>query len=339
MRLFTSLSTSFLLLALCLPGAAFAKIIDRTLVTVNDEVILDSDIDRFIAQARSKSFQELFGGIKEEQLKDRNAVLQILIDEKIINQQVKKLDLQAADQEVEGQIKAIEKRNNISRAQLSQRLASLGTTMDSYKDGIRRQIERRNLIDREIRPSLEVTEDQIKNYYARMGGAKEAEVQYHIAHIFIDAKKPGTKPKARADEIYKDVSKKPEEFAAFVKDLSDDTSSLDSGGDLGFFSPSSLVTEFRKIVPKTAVGQVTPPIKTAAGYHIVKVIEKRAGDFANLPPERKAEISNMMAGAEMERKMALWLERKKRDSHIRQFTTGDAKVELKKTEEKKTEAN
>jgi parvulin-like peptidyl-prolyl isomerase len=323
MRPFTSLCSLFLFF-LCLPNAFGSRIIDRTVVTVNDEVILESDIDRFIAQARSKSFQELFGGISEEQLKNREAVLQILIDEKIINQQVKKLELQAADQEVEGQIKAIEKRNNITRAQLTQRLQSLGTTMEAYKDGIRRQIERRNLIDREIRPTLEVTEDQIKNYYARTGGAKESEGQFRIAHIFIDGKKAGAK--ARAEQIYKEVAKAPETFAAVAKDVSDDTSTSESGGDLGFFSLSSLVTEFRKSVPKTEVGQVTAPIKTASGYHIVKVLERRAGDYANLPPERKAEISNQMAGAEMERKMALWLERKKRESHIRQFNAPEKKM-------------
>jgi parvulin-like peptidyl-prolyl isomerase len=328
MRPFTSRSISHFLPLIALlflrHPASLARVLDRTLVTVNDEVILESDIDRFITHAKSKAFQELFGGIKEEQLKDRGAVLQILIDEKIINQQVKKLDLLATDQEVEGQIKAIEKRNNISRSQLSTRLQQLGTTMDEYKQGIRRQIERRNLIEREIRPTLEVTEDQIKNYYARMGGAKESEVQYHIAHILIEAKKPGAK--ARAEQIHKDVSQKPETFAAAAKDFSDDTSTLENGGDLGFFSLSSLVNEFRKAVPKTPVGQITAPIKTAAGFHIVKVIEKRTGDFANLPPERKAEISNMMAGAEMERKMALWLERKKRESHIREFTAATAKT-------------
>jgi len=323
MKLFTSLSISFFLLAASLGFAA--KTIDRTLVTVNDEVILESDIDRFIKNAKSKSFQELFGGLKEEQLRDRNAVLQILIDEKIINQQVKKLELQASDQEVDGQIKAIEKRNGITRAQLGTRLSQLGSSMDEYKDGIRRQIERRNLIEREIRPTLEVNEDTIKNYYARMGGTKDSEVQFRIAHIFIDGKK--AKAKARADEVYKEVSAKPEDFAAVVKDVSDDSSTLETGGDLGFFSVSSLVSEFRKSVPKTQVGQVTAPIKTAAGYHIVKVLEKKTGDFSNLSPERKAEIGNIVAGTEMERKMALWLERKKRESHIRQFNAPPKKTD------------
>jgi parvulin-like peptidyl-prolyl isomerase len=327
MRPFTSPLISFLFLISASQPALASKVIDRTVVTVNDEVILESDIDRFVTQAKSKSFQELFGGIKEEQIRDRNAVLQILIDEKIINQQVKKLELQANEQEVEGQIKAIEKRNGITRAQLSSRLQQLGTSMAEYKDGLRRQLERRNLIEREIRPTLEISEDQIKNYYARMGGAKESEMQFRIAHIFVDGKKPGAK--ARAEQVHKEAAKAPENFPAFVKDLSDDSSTIEAGGELGFFTLSSLVSEFKKAVPKTPVGQVTAPIKTSAGFHIVKVLERRTGDFANLPPERRAEISNQMAGAEMERKMALWLERKKREAHIRQASAPAPKAEKK----------
>lgn len=326
MRPFTSRSISllFIFLGLLSTSAPAAKILDRTVVTVNDEVVLESDIDRFISQAKSKSFQELFGGIKEDQLKDRQAVLQILIDEKLINQQVKKLELQASEQEVDGQIKAIEKRNGITHAQLTARLQQLGTSMTDYKDGIRRQIERRNLIEREIRPSLEITEEQVKSYYARTGGAKDSEMQFRIAHIFIDGKKPSAK--SRAEKVHEEVSKSPENFAALVKEFSDDTSGAENGGELGFFSLSSLVSEFRKAVPKTPVGQVTAPIKTASGYHIVKVLERRAGEFVNLPAERKAEIGNQMAATEMERKMMLWLERKKREAHIRYFNQPDKKT-------------
>lgn len=294
------------------------KVLDRTVVTVNDEVILESDIDRFIRQARSKSFQELFGGLREDQLRDRNAVLNLLIDEKIINQQVKRLELQVSDQEVDGQIRAIEKRNGITRAQLSARLNQLGTTMAEYREGIRRQLERRNLIDREIRPTLEMSDEQLKQFYARMGGGKDSEAQYHIAHIFIDAgqgDKGSAKP--RAQQIAKEAAANPDRFAEMAKDYSDDSATAESGGDLGFFSLGSLSGEFRKIVPKTPVGGVTAPIRTEGGYHIVKVLERKAGDFANLPAERKAEIGQMMAASEMERKMELWLERKKRESHIR----------------------
>ena len=67
---------------------ANAKVIDRTVVVVNQEVILESDVDKFINKMKSKSFQELFGGIDERTFQNREAVLQLMIEEKIIDQQV-----------------------------------------------------------------------------------------------------------------------------------------------------------------------------------------------------------------------------------------------------------
>ena len=86
---------------------ATTKIIDRTLVLINDEPILESDVSAFQKRLKSKSFQELFGGIPNNVIDNRDAALQLLIEERLVNQQVKKLELNASDQEVEAQIKSI----------------------------------------------------------------------------------------------------------------------------------------------------------------------------------------------------------------------------------------
>ena len=65
------------------------------MVSVNDDVILESDITKFREKAKSKSFQELFGGIDPKFFADRNTAISLLVDEKIIDQWVKKLDLQS----------------------------------------------------------------------------------------------------------------------------------------------------------------------------------------------------------------------------------------------------
>jgi|GEM_PF-1368619 len=300
------------------------RTIDKTVVIVNNDIILESDIDNFLEKIKSKSFQELFGGIDENVLKNRNSALQLLVEEKIIDQQVKKLDLTASESEVDGQIRAILKRNGISRQQLQDRLKQLGATMQEYRDGIRRQIERRNLVEREIKPSLEVTEEQLRHFYMRNARPEDSETQYKIAHILIENKdKDGVKAAERAKRIWADVSNKPENFETFVKDFSDDTSTAESGGLLGSFSPSSLIKEFREAVPKTDVGKVTSPIKTAAGYHIVKILEATTGDFANLSKERKDALRNQMIAVELEKRMAMWLERKKNEAFIKKSLDKD----------------
>jgi parvulin-like peptidyl-prolyl isomerase len=306
------------------PTFGARKLINKGVLTVNDEIILDSDVDKFQHKLQSKSFQELFGGVDPKALQSRDAVLNLLIEEKIINQQVKKLELQASDQEVDGQIRAIVKRNGISEGQLTERLKQLNTTMADYRDGIRRQIERRNLIEREIKPSLEISDEQLRHYYLRTAKPGDSDKEFKIAHILIENKvKGGLSGADRAKRVYAEVSSHPENYEVLAKDYSDDTSTSSTGGVLGYFSASSLSKEFREMVPKTPVGKFTKPIKTAAGYHIVKVLEVRADDFATLPKEKKEALRNQLVAEELEKRMALWIERKKNEAYIKKASDKD----------------
>jgi peptidyl-prolyl cis-trans isomerase SurA len=313
-----SLNIGLLIISLACPAIAAKRVIGKSVAIVNDEVILASDVDKFQQKIRSKSYQELFGAVDPRALNNRDIALQMLIEEKIINQQVKKLELTVNDAELDGQMKAIRARNGISPDQLNLRLKQLGTTMAEYREGIRRQIERRNLVEREVKPNLEIGEDQLKNFFTRMYRPDPNEKQYKIAHIFFDAKKGGAKAaEKRATLTAKELSENPESFSKLVKEVSDDTSTAEQDGLLGFLKADQLSKEFRAVVPKTKAGDVTAPIKAAAGYHIVKVLEVSSVDFNSLSKEQKDVLRNQMIGEELERKMGTWLERKKADAFIR----------------------
>jgi len=314
-------TTLFLSLCFLSLSAFAAQTVDRILVTVNEDVILESDVKEFGRKLKSKSFQELLG-VDEKVIGNPETMLQLMVEEKLIDQQVKKLDLKASDQEIDGQIRAILKRNGITAAQLTERLKQLGTSMTDYKDGLKRQIERRNLVEREIKPSLEVTEEQLRHFYLRNSTPSDSEVQYKIAHILIEQKK-GQNSKARAETAFREVTTRPAEFDKLVKELSDDTETAEIGGSLGFFTANQLAKEFRDKVTSAPVGTVLAPIKTKIGFHIIKVLEKVAGDFSKLSKERKDALRTQMIASEVEKKMGLWLERKKLESHIKRFAGND----------------
>ena len=302
----------------CVPLFGAKKLVDRIVVTVNEDAILESDIEDFQRKIKAKSYQELLG-IDPRMLQTRESIIQLLIEEKIIDQQVKKLDLKATDQEVDGQIKSILRRNGIQLAQLTERLKQLGTSMADYRDGIRRQIERRNLIDREIKPTLESSEEQLRHFYLRNKRPDDNDTQFKIAHILISPK-PGAAAgaqKVRVDTVYQEINQHPEKFAEYAKQYSDDSTTSDSGGVLGFYSMAALAKEFRSAVPKTEPGKVTAPIETKAGFHIIKVLETRSSDFSMLSKEQKEQIRNQMQMLDLEKHMTLWLERKKAEAHVR----------------------
>lgn len=306
---------SLILVCLSSPAWAKRKVLDRSVVTVNDDIILSSDIAAFRQKAKSKNFQELFGGLDAKKLENDDAVLQLLIEEKIIDQQVKKLELTASDQEVERHIRTILDRNGITQAQLKARLKDLGTSFSDYRDGIRRQLERRNLVDREIKPMMEVSDEELRHFMMRNGGSSDPGHRYQIAHILITTK--GKKGEERAKKVLTEALANPAGFEELAKVSSDDQASAKAGGDLGLFSIDSMVKEFRDAAKRTQPGKVYPQlVKTAGGFHIVKVLKTEAISFSDLPEDKKAELRNQLMSQELEKKMALWLERKRNEAHI-----------------------
>jgi parvulin-like peptidyl-prolyl isomerase len=80
----------------------------------------------------------------------------------------------------------------------------------------------------------------------------------------------------------------------------------------------SMVTEFRPAAKQTEAGKVFPKlVKTAGGWHIIKVLKSQPMSFSDLPEDKKMLIRNQMAGEELEKKMTSWMEKKKSEAHIR----------------------
>jgi len=306
-------------LSLFLTAPLVAKTtIDRTAAIINGDVILDSDIGQFKKRMSSKSYQELFGGFDAKVLNSRDNILQLLIEEKIINQQVKKLELEATDQEVEGQIRSILKRNGITRAQLFERLKQLGTSSTEYREGLKRQIERNNLLNREIKPNIEMSEEKLKHFYQRNLKASEDSTYYQLAHILIDNKsRNGVEPKDRAQRVWNEIKSSPEKFSAYVAEYSDDANTVETGGVLGEFTVASLAPEFRAVIPKLRPGSISNPIQTSVGFHLVKVMEKHDGSYDRLSPEKKEMLRRQMEAEEAEKLLAMWMDRRRAESYTK----------------------
>ncbi len=313
---FSSLVLTTLFLLSPTSGWAKRQVLDRSVVTVNDDIILESDIEGFRQKAKQKNFQELFGGLDAAKLENRDAVLQLLIEEKLIDQAVKKLELTASEQEVDRHIRTITERNGISEAQLKSRLKDLGTSYQEYRDGIRRQLERRNLVDREIKPMMEVSDEELRHFLMRNGGTSDPGHRYQLAHIMVTTK--GKKGDVRAQHILKEAIAKPDAFAKLAEEYSDDQSTAKTGGDLGMLSLDSMASEFRDAAKQTPTGKVFPKVvKSKGGMHVIKVLGSQALSFADLPDDKKMELRNQLMSSELEKKMASWLERKKNEAHIR----------------------
>ena len=132
---------------------------------------------------------------------------------------------------------------------------------------------------------------------------KEARQASHIliaADGNAEAKK---KAKAKADEIYAQVKKNPKDFAALAKQHSQDPGSAANGGDLGFFERGSMVKAFDDVVFTLKTGDISPPVETEFGYHIIRLANVRGGKAKSFE-EARAEIEGDLKKQQAGRKFA-----------------------------------
>jgi peptidyl-prolyl cis-trans isomerase D len=127
---------------------------------------------------------------------------------------------------------------------------------------------------------------------------KEARQASHILIMADATAESKKKAKARADEIYAQVNKNPKDFAALAKQNSQDPGSAANGGDLGFFERGSMVKAFDDAVFSMKPGDISQPVETEFGYHIIRLAGIRAGkakSFEEARPEIESELKKQLA--------------------------------------------
>ncbi|WP_338668533.1 SurA N-terminal domain-containing protein [Pseudodesulfovibrio methanolicus] len=142
-----------------------------------------------------------------------------------------------------------------------------------------------------------VTDDEIKKYYAANQDAMQEPEQIHARHILVavkdsDSEAAKKKAKERIDKIYQEA-KAGADFAKLAKDNSDGPSAP-NGGDLGWFGKGAMVPDFEKAAFALNKGEVSEPVKTRFGWHVIKVEDKKAGTTKTLE-EARDEIKSRLA--------------------------------------------
>ena len=135
---------------------------------------------------------------------------------------------------------------------------------DDYREAIfgRAHLSRGDYIRLIVRPAL-AREKIDAQLTANVGQRAE---QVHAAHILVDTKD-------LADAIYADVTTGGVDFAQAARDQSVDSGTAPNGGDLGWFTRGQMVDAFEQVAFETAPGQISAPVQTQFGWHIIKVFE------------------------------------------------------------------
>lgn len=297
--------------------------IDRLEASVNSDMILLSDLSRFRSTLKLRiPLDSLFSytalATKGDKASDAE-IVDFLIEEHLISQQYP-----VTDQDVENEINTIQSSNHMDRKALRAAIEQQGFTFDEYFELIRSSVSKHNLIDRDIRTKLVISDDDVKNYFYNhlpKQGPDAAPIIYRAKMIVVNPSNYKTPVGAHqvAEDALKDI-KAGEPFEAAAKRMSEDANAQ-NGGDLGELTDDQMSAAIRDELKKLKIGQVSGVLGSAkTQFFILKLDDMKSGDSERFN-RMKEEIHQQLAASEFQHQVSLWIERQKQSAFVQKRST------------------
>ncbi len=298
---------------------ASAEVVDRIMAVVNSEIVLQSDLKSFSKKVDQGGMIDdlLLFGQRPDSLKGNKALqTDFLINEKILDSEIKRLNLTVTVERVEQELRDIAKKNNVSRAELMNAIKAQGMSPSDYQDFIKTRIERQALIEQEISSKIRVSDEDVSAQYARMNpNANTGIYEYSLAHILFNPHKGGPQAaKERAEAVLKKI-REGGSFDTLAEQNSEDPS-FTTGGVLGVFKAGEFSPEMEKAVQGLGAGDVSDVVQTRAGFHIVKVLNKKIISDPKFEHE-KEKIRAQLFEKAFQKHFKNWIDSKREESFIR----------------------
>lgn len=315
--------TVFSLFFMLIHSPAQAEVVDRLEASVNNQLILQSDLSDFRRTiALRNQLDPLFQGTSVEKA-GKNATSQQIVSF-LINEKVILNKFPVEDSEVEEEVRKIQSKNRVSREALSQALAAQGFTFEDYFELIRGSVGKKKLIDSEIRSKVSVSDDDVKNYFYNEHPGSKSSRSYKIQIITLAPNQFKSPELARAagNKALEEI-KGGADFEEVAKRVSHDSSGK-QGGNLGYLSSDNISSAIAKELKNLKVGEVSGLLgDSQSQYFILKLADIRSGADNKLT-EMKEEIRDMLLAKEFQQQILLWIERERENAFVR--VAGDSSL-------------
>lgn len=225
----------------------------------------------FVWQQQNQMSYGQLTGLDQEPLRAQY-LMQILMREALLDE-AKELKLDAAKEDIEAELKKIE--DSVGGAEeLIARLEMMGISLDTLKKDIKESLIFQELQEK-LTKDITVTDEEIRFQLEEVTAS----------HILVE-------DEALANDLYQKLQDGAD-FAELAKENSVDPGSKDKGGELGSFGKGAMVKEFEDAAFALQDGDISKPVKTQYGYHIIKVTEHKTADEATFE-EKKEEIKETL---------------------------------------------
>ncbi len=262
-----------------LPSWAALKTLDRIVAIVNDDVITNNELNdemaRIALQIQSRG-QQL-----PPHATLRKQVIERLILTRLQLQKAKESGINVSESTLNNTINNIAQQNNITTQQLRETLKRDGVSFQAFRDDLRQQITLRHLQQRDVINRIFVTDQELQREIKRSGKGADSRQEVHIQHILLGIKEGASKEeiaatRAAAEQLIEQL-KSGADFTNLAIQHSDGRRALE-GGDLGWYKPSQVPTLFVDALTTMKKGDISPPIRSASGFHIIKLVAEKGID-------------------------------------------------------------
>jgi peptidyl-prolyl cis-trans isomerase SurA len=296
------------------PSHSSAAVVEQVIVAIDGEPYTLSNLKLYSESKLRRPFPK--GDLNQIDKEDQE-VLEQFITEKLLDAEVKRLGIAISGEDMDQYIEEIKKKNQLSDEDLTEALRREGMTREQYRENVRNELEKSQMIQRQVREKVSIRPEDIDRYYKQNLKKFATREKLHLRHLLLAV------PKDAAPEQEKEILAKiqelrrqivtGEDFAKLAKSFSQGPAAND-GGDLGWMNRGTVLHELEEATTKLSIGEVSQPVRTGLGYHLVKLEGKQGGEAQPLE-EVSAQIKEELYAKSMEERFQKWLKTDLRKSY------------------------
>ncbi len=258
--------------------------IERIAAVVNEDVISQSDV---IARLRLALLSSGLQPTQENQRRLLPQVLRGLIDESLQQQEAERLGIEVPQADVDRAIEGLAAQNNLTREQFLNALAENQVPLSTIEAQVRTSLAWNRLVERQVLPDVDIGDEEIDEVMARLS-ANRGLPEYRVSEIFLAVDEARREAEVRqfAEQLVEEI-RQGAPFPAVARQFSQSAGAA-AGGDLGWIVQGQLAPELDEALSTLAPGQVSDPLRTLAGYHILLLRDQRR---AAMPDPDDAVVS------------------------------------------------
>lgn len=253
--------------------------LDRIVAIVDQTVVTEQELENRIRTVTAQ-FKKQGNELPEDNIL-RKQILERLISDTLQLQYAAQSGLKVDDNQLDKTIERIAEQNQMSLTEFADALAKDGVSMRKFRADIRSEITIARLREREVDSRVNVSESEIDNFLTTQAATNENQDEFEISHILIRTPEEGAtediqKAKSKVDEVIKSLQAGTS-FARVSASFSDAPNALE-GGNLGWKKGSQVPALFLEALKTLQVGELSPPLRSPNGFHILKLTNKRGGN-------------------------------------------------------------